>query len=243
MQQEFHTKYFVERGTFMGESAALASEMFEEVYTIELSPKLHEEAKERYRHKKNIHFLQGESTAVLKNVLGEITSPAIFWLDAHYSGGVTTGEQIECPLLNEIELILSANEEHLLLIDDAREILTCPPERSRKCYNLPSYKDVLTVLERERERERERRYSIIWRDVLISVPQDKSEALHGFISAYDDVRFCDFYYLCFRKGLKDNLKNRNLKGRIYVLLSRLFGRGFADRVRKGFRKICGRGRR
>ena len=47
----------------------------------------------------------------------------LFWLDAHYSGGVTYGQQDECPLLDELTIIfenLSENKDIMILVDDIR---------------------------------------------------------------------------------------------------------------------------
>ena len=52
----------------------------------------------------------------------------LFWLDAHWSGSQTYGEDDECPLLEELEIILSSNLKNFaILIDDARLFLAPPP--------------------------------------------------------------------------------------------------------------------
>ena len=48
----------------------------------------------------------------------QINEPAIFWLDGHYSGGITANSV--CPLRTELTNILAAGQRHLILIDDAR---------------------------------------------------------------------------------------------------------------------------
>ncbi|MDR1514735.1 MAG: hypothetical protein LBS45_03495 [Synergistaceae bacterium] len=63
---------------------------------------------------------------VLKDVLDGKNSPMLFWLDAHWSGGDTAGENIQCPLLEELKIILDSNSSHFILIDDARLILASP---------------------------------------------------------------------------------------------------------------------
>jgi hypothetical protein len=50
-----------------------------------------------------------------------INEPAIFWLDGHYSAGITAKGDKECPIFEELNAILNKNEfNHILLIDDAR---------------------------------------------------------------------------------------------------------------------------
>ena len=44
-----------------------------------------------------------------------------FWLDGHYSGGVTAKGDKECPILEEVNAIFKfKNIAHILLVDDAR---------------------------------------------------------------------------------------------------------------------------
>jgi hypothetical protein len=57
----------------------------------------------------------------LPEVLATIREPALFWLDAHYSGGITSGSDEYCPVLRELELIFNNGvREHVVLVDDAR---------------------------------------------------------------------------------------------------------------------------
>ena len=45
----------------------------------------------------------------------------VFWLDAHYSGGVTAKGSTECPLEHELQIIAEhACTGHIILIDDVR---------------------------------------------------------------------------------------------------------------------------
>ena len=62
---------------------------FKRIYSIELSEDLFNMAKKRFRNNSHIKIIQGDSGDVLKNVLIEITEPGIFWLDGHYSAGIT----------------------------------------------------------------------------------------------------------------------------------------------------------
>ena len=50
----------------------------------------------------------------------------VFWLDGHWSGGVTAGEDDECPLLDELGAIKHRRGD-IIMIDDARLFLAAPP--------------------------------------------------------------------------------------------------------------------
>ena len=94
---------------------------FKNVISIELDTALFEAARERFKKDKNVTILQGDSGKVLPGVMEQITAPAIFWLDGHYSEGVTAKGAKECPIFEELGAIFSAAPlHHILLIDDAR---------------------------------------------------------------------------------------------------------------------------
>src|SRR5271165_5378724 len=109
----------IESGTYFGESAVAASRHFATVTTIELDKRLHELAKERFANT-NVTTIQGRSEEVLSEIIAGLERPAIVWLDAHWSGPGTSGEDRECPVLDEIRAIDAGRCEHIILIDDAR---------------------------------------------------------------------------------------------------------------------------
>src|SRR3990167_8791515 len=85
-------KVAVETGTCLGYSTRILSENFREVYTIELDQKLFERAKMTFLSKPNVKCLQGDSKVVLDGMMSSklIEEPAIFFLDAHFSGNKNT---------------------------------------------------------------------------------------------------------------------------------------------------------
>jgi hypothetical protein len=52
--------------------------------------------------------------------MNELNEPAIFWLDGHYSGGFTAMGEKETPVYEELKIIFSNKQDHVILIDDAR---------------------------------------------------------------------------------------------------------------------------
>ena len=119
-------KIFIETGTYKAQTSVWASKRFDIVYTVEASEKLYNEAVEEYGNIRNIKFMHGISKESLREIIDEIDTQAVFWLDAHWSGGETFGSDDEWPLLDELGLITKNEIKHYLLIDDARLFMSPP---------------------------------------------------------------------------------------------------------------------
>ena len=123
--REYRFKYnlniFVETGTYLGDMIAAKKKYFTKIYSIELSNELWQRAKKRFERHKNIIILQGDSSLILEDVVDKLNEPALFYLDGHYSGGITAGSELGCPIKNELKAIFRSNiKKHIILIDDAR---------------------------------------------------------------------------------------------------------------------------
>lgn len=123
--KEYQNKYLfevlVETGTYMGDMIEAQKKNFKKIYSIELGINLFNEAKKRFKEDKNVTIVQGDSGKVLHDILLKINEPAIFWLDGHYSAGITARGDKDCPIFEELDAIFNKNNfEHILLIDDAR---------------------------------------------------------------------------------------------------------------------------
>lgn len=113
-------RLFIETGTFLGETLGLAAEIFDKCYSVELSEKLHRRARLKFARKRHVELLNGSSAELLPAILRQIEEPAVIWLDAHFSGGITTGEGCD-PLQQELTALLEHRDRrHVILIDDAR---------------------------------------------------------------------------------------------------------------------------
>lgn len=111
----------VETGTYKGDMILAQKKNFKKIYSIELSQELFEKAKKRFRHYSYVILLQGNSGDVIANVLNELKEPAIFWLDGHYSGGITAKIEKYSPINEELQTLIANNKlQHIILIDDAR---------------------------------------------------------------------------------------------------------------------------
>lgn len=117
---QYGTAALVETGTYLGDMVEAQKNRFSKVYSIELSERLHQKAKKRFKGADNIILLQGDSGTKIAEVVAELKSPAVFWLDGHYSGGITAKADKECPVPEELHAIFSSTLDHIILIDDAR---------------------------------------------------------------------------------------------------------------------------
>ncbi|MBT0665560.1 hypothetical protein KI809_14725 [Geobacter pelophilus] len=114
---------WVETGTFMGDTTALISEGSKEVYTIEPDNVLFEKANARFLNNPYIHVIHGLSEDVFPTLLPTLSGTINFWLDGHYSGGITHKGPTDCPVVEEllcIEKNLSKFNNVTILIDDIR---------------------------------------------------------------------------------------------------------------------------
>lgn len=112
----------VETGTYLGDMVDAQKEIFEKIISVELGFELFEKAKKRFKKFKNITIVHGDSGKVLPEILKEyVDGPAIFWLDGHYSEGITSKGEKECPIYEELTAIFNSKKfNHIILIDDAR---------------------------------------------------------------------------------------------------------------------------
>jgi hypothetical protein len=121
-RQKFGLTTLIETGTFSGDTPAALKDVFSRIYSIELNPELVRRVRERFRDDTHITILHGDSEECLPEILAELHEPGLFWLDSHYSGGVTSLGHKVTPILGELESILAHSVQgHILLIDDARD--------------------------------------------------------------------------------------------------------------------------
>jgi hypothetical protein len=123
--EEYKKKYdiqiLIETGTFRGDMIYAHLKTFKKIYSIELDKYLWKEAVKRFKKQEHVKIIQGDSGKILKDLIKEIKERSIFWLDGHYSGGITAKGDTESPILEELNTILSSKKDHIILIDDARE--------------------------------------------------------------------------------------------------------------------------
>jgi len=120
--KRFQIETFVETGTYLGDTLAfVARNRGINCVSIELGERLFDAAKKRFRHHDNVKLLCGDSGALMAAVVKSAQSPVLYWLDGHYSEGITARGEQETPIMMELEAILSApSHPSVILIDDAR---------------------------------------------------------------------------------------------------------------------------
>ena len=113
---------FVETGTYIGNGVDLACNAgFKTVISIEIDQKLYDMAVKNYRPYNFIHLYKGDSIDVLPVAIKDINEPITFWLDGHFSGGITGTGKYLCPIIQELEAIKQHHiKTHTILIDDIR---------------------------------------------------------------------------------------------------------------------------
>ncbi len=119
-QRTYGVKILIETGTFRGEMVYAQRKNFEKIISIELSPELFQIAKKRFKNYKHIEIICGDSGILLEGIISNLNTPAIFWLDGHYSGFETAKGDLETPIIRELQLILGSKINHIILVDDAR---------------------------------------------------------------------------------------------------------------------------
>ena len=117
----YNIRVFVETGTFLGDMVYGVQDTFDQIYSVELGDELYERCKRRFSRQKHISILKGDSANVLPDILTDIKAPCLFWLDGHYSAGITAKGEKETPILEELQPIFNHPiDSHVILIDDAR---------------------------------------------------------------------------------------------------------------------------
>lgn len=120
--QRYRCDVAVETGTFYGAMVEALRRNVSHLYSVELDGALAEQAQSRFKRARNVTIIQGDSASVLPKIVGRLHGTrALYWLDAHFSGGVTARGEAETPILAELALVLSAPESTVVLIDDSRE--------------------------------------------------------------------------------------------------------------------------
>jgi hypothetical protein len=172
IKKSYNINRFVETGTFHGDTSVWASQHFKQVDTIEFSKNIYLQTKRKYEYIENINFIFGDSKSALKNIILNATEPILFWLDAHWCSMGSYGENDQCPLIEELEIINASAFNNFIFIDDARLFMAPPPLPSLiKFY--PTINKIVDVSKKK--------FLIIFEDVIFVSPLECQEKLCRYL--------------------------------------------------------------
>jgi FkbM family methyltransferase len=120
--EKYSLNTLVETGTYLGDMVFSMKDIFKKIISIELGSDLYLQARNRFWGLSHIDIIQGDSGQVFSVILPKISDSCLFWLDGHYSAGITARGDLQTPILQELQAIFSHSQKdnHVLLIDDAR---------------------------------------------------------------------------------------------------------------------------
>ena len=137
--QRYDLYTFVETGTFMGEMIDAVLHTFSKIISVEVDQALAVRAQKKFSAYPHVTIIHGDSSKALPVIVADIKEPCLFWLDAHYSGGVTGKSNVETPIVQELNILLNHSAyNHIILIDDAREFT--------RNNNYPSLEEVASLI-------------------------------------------------------------------------------------------------
>ena len=164
----------IETRTYKGDSARALAWIFDEVITIELEPDLHRRAADRLAEITAVTAVLGSSRDQLAPLVDR-TRPTFYWLDGHWSGGVTAGEDDECPVLDEVGALSQGHPDDCILIDDARLFLE-PPPPPHKSEQWPTFDEIAAAIHSARP---EHRVEVV-HDIVVAVPPSAGDLVERF---------------------------------------------------------------
>jgi len=136
IKQEVFLKYgiknakWIETGTCHGITTKFLADNYPQVYSIEPSKDLYDRAVQNFKGR-NVDLFNNCSENVLPDLLSKLNGDINFWLDGHYSGGVTFKGKKDCPVEDELLAInenISNFTKITILIDDVRCFLAKSPD-------------------------------------------------------------------------------------------------------------------
>jgi hypothetical protein len=173
----------IETGTFEGDGALTLAHVFPEVVSIEVSPSCYARAEERLGNVRNIDLLLGDSRSLMPGLIRPDT-PTLYFLDGHWSDGLTSGgADDQCPLIVEISALAGGHDKDCIIIDDARYFVAAPPP-PYKAGDWPSFVDVIDALRAAHPSH----HVTILGDQILSVPAEARGIVDEYWQHHDEGR-------------------------------------------------------
>jgi hypothetical protein len=86
-----------------------------------VQPQLARLAARRFSEHAHIEIIEGDSAKKLAEIIPRIDGSALFWLDGHYSAGITGRGEEDCPIWGELASINGKlPHPYVIIVDDAR---------------------------------------------------------------------------------------------------------------------------
>lgn len=165
----FSIKTFVETGSGHGDTTVKALSIFPVVHTIELDKALYLETNKRVG--KVAGCYRGKSVEVLTTILPGVSGPIVYWLDAHFTGGTSSGENEQCPLLKELGVINQREGNNdFIMVDDAHVFYSPALISKEPGHDIKQWPDIMQIFAALNVKDR---YTVIlssWRCVLHGKP-------------------------------------------------------------------------
>lgn len=112
---------FIETGTYYGDMVEAVKRLYGSVISIEVDGELYRKACERFVADTHVSIVHGDCARKMPEILAGLHEPAVFWLDGHYSGGITGKGEVEDPILISLNQIAAHPVRgHVIFVDDAR---------------------------------------------------------------------------------------------------------------------------
>jgi hypothetical protein len=122
----------------------------------------------------HVKLLQGDSRTILPTLVDPAV-PTLYFLDGHWSGGPTAGEEAECPVIEELEAIAGGHPDDCVFVDDARLFTAAPPPP----HDPADWPDLVEVLDLLRQ-IRPGHHVTVLHDLIIGVPARSREPVDEF---------------------------------------------------------------
>jgi len=137
----FHSHYFVETGTGSGATLEIVSQYFRQCFSCDINQKAIDAA--IAKNLPNVDIRLSDSLQFLAQILPGLEDPIVYWLDAHWCGGICNCK--ECPLLAELSIIGSLRGKDVIFIDDVNFFLA-PPPKPHKTSEWPTIYDIISAI-------------------------------------------------------------------------------------------------
>ncbi|ELW8960757.1 glycosyltransferase [Yersinia enterocolitica] len=172
---------FVETGTFKGDTIASIRDLFDEIYSVELSSEYYDIAVQRFIGDAHIHLVHADSPSAIQTWMPELNGKSVlYFLDAHWCAAENTASIFsQCPLLDEIKSIGRLNTESVIVIDDARLFLA-PPLEPHEISQWPGFHPIVSaLLSMSCNHE-----LMVVNDVIVFYPKHAKTAMQNYAQTY-----------------------------------------------------------